>query len=182
MTAPPALRIYITGFMGSGKSTVGPLIAARLGYEFVDLDALIEAHERKSVPEIFRERGEKDFRTLERHELGLLRTRERIVVATGGGALTDEGCREIILGSGLLVYLHVPPEILFARLRGRRGRPMIAADDGTPLGDEQLRERISSLLRSREPLYRQAGIVVDAGSQSPAGTVRAILKSIGALP
>jgi shikimate kinase len=59
---------------------------------------------------------------------------------------------------------------------------MIAADDGTPLGDEQLRERISSLLRSREPLYRQAGIVVDAGSQSPAGTVRAILKSIGALP
>jgi shikimate kinase len=182
MTAPPALRIYITGFMGGGKSTVGPLIAASLGYEFVDLDSRIEANEGKSVPEIFRERGEQDFRSLERHELGLLSTRDRIVVATGGGALTDQGSREIIRSSGLLVYLQVPFEILIARLRGRRGRPMIAADDGTALGEEQLRERISSLLRSREPLYRRADIIVDAGSQSPALTVSAILKSLGALP
>ena len=182
MSAPPALRIYITGFMGGGKSTVGPLIAARLGYEFVDLDDLIEAREGKSIPEIFRERGEQDFRSLERHELGLLSTRDRIVVATGGGALTDQGSREIIRRSGLLVYLEVPFEILIARLRGRRGRPMIAADDGTVLGEEQLRERISSLLRSREPLYRRADIIVDAGSQSPALTVSAILKSLDALP
>ena len=182
MSAPTALRIYITGFMGGGKSTVGPLIAARLGYKFVDLDALIEAREGKSIPVIFRERGEQDYRYLERHELRLLSTRDRIVVATGGGALTDQGSREVIRGSGLLVYLQVPFEILIARLRGRRGRPMIAADDGTALGEEQLRERISSLLRSREPLYRRADIIVDAGSQSPALTVSAILKSLGALP
>ncbi|HEX7573818.1 MAG TPA: shikimate kinase [Bacteroidota bacterium] len=182
MNAPPALRIYITGFMGGGKSTIGPLLAARLGYEFVDIDALIEANEGKSVPEIFRERGEQDFRSLERHELGLLSTRDRIVVATGGGALTDQGSGEIIRGSGLLVYLQVPFEVLIARLRGRGGRPMIAADDGTPLGEDQLRERISSLLRTREPLYRKADVIVDAGSQSPGDTVSAILKSLGGLP
>ena len=62
MNAPPAVRIYITGFMGSGKSTVGPLLAARLGYEFVDLDARIEEVEGKAVPEIFSERGEAVFR------------------------------------------------------------------------------------------------------------------------
>lgn len=182
MNPPPALRIYIAGFMGSGKSTIGPLLAASLRYEFVDLDAQIEANEGKAVPGIFRERGELDFRSLERRELGLLSTRDRIVVATGGGALTDKGSREIIRGSGLMVYLEVPVEILIARLRGRRGRPMIASDDGTPLGDEQLRERIISLFRSREPLYRRADIFVDAGFQSPVDTVSAILKSLGTLP
>jgi shikimate kinase len=182
MNAPQARRIYITGFMGGGKSTVGPLLAARLGYEFVDLDALIEGNEGISVPEIFRKRGEDEFRSLERHELGLLCTRDRIVIATGGGALTDQGSREIIRGSGVLVYLQVPFDILIARLRGRGGRPMIAADDGAPLGDEQLRERVRSLLRSREPLYRQADIIVDTGSQPPGETVSAILKSLVTLP
>jgi shikimate kinase len=182
MNAPPAVRIYITGFMGSGKSTVGPLLAASLRYQFIDLDGTIEAKEAKSVPEIFRERGEPDFRSLERRELLLLSALDGIVVATGGGALTDPGSWEIIRGSGLLVYLEVPVEILIARLRGRRGRPMIAADDGTPLGDEQLRERITSLLRSRRPLYRRADIIVDAGSRSPADTVSAIVKSLGTPP
>ena len=182
MNAPTAIRTYITGFMGSGKSTVGPLLAAGLGYEFVDLDLLIEAKEGKAVPGIFRERGEQAFRSLERRELGLLSTRERIVVATGGGALTDQGSWEIIRGSGLIVYLEVPIEILIARLRGMRGRPMIAAEDGGPLGDEQLRERTSTLFRSREPLYRRADFIVDAGFQSPVDTVSAILKLLGALP
>ncbi len=182
MNAPPALRIYVTGFMGSGKSTIGPLLAAGLGYQFVDLDAAIEAKEGKTVPGIFRERGEPEFRSLERRELALLCTRVGIVVATGGGALTDPGSREIIRASGLLVYLEVSAGTLFARLRAGGGRPMIAADDGTPLADEQLRERITTLLRTREPLYRRADIIVDAGARSPGDTVSAILKSLSALP
>jgi shikimate kinase len=182
MNAPPALRIYITGFMGCGKSTVGPLLAASLGAQFIDLDAVIEAKEGKTVPEIFREQGEPDFRNLERRELRLLSTRSGIVVATGGGALTDPGSWAIVQGSGVLVYLEVPLETLIARLRGRRGRPLIAAEDGTPLGDEQLRERITSLFRSREPLYRRADIIVDAGSRSPGDSVSAILASLHTLP
>ena len=182
MNAPSTDRIYITGFMGSGKSTVGPLLAKSLRYQFIDLDATIESKEGKRVPEIFRERGEPDFRSLERRELRLLSSLDGIVVATGGGALTDPGSLAIVRESGVLVYLEVPFETLLARLRGRRGRPMIASDDGTPLGDEQLRERIRSLLRSREPFYRRADIIVDAGSGSPAGTVSAILDSLRALP
>jgi shikimate kinase len=175
-------RTYITGFMGSGKSTVGPLLAASLGYQFIDLDAAIEAKEGQTVPEIFRERGEPDFRSLERRELRLLSTRGGIVVATGGGALTDPGSLAIVRESGVLVYLEVPFDMLLARLRGRRGRPMIEAEDGTPLGDEQLRERITSLFRTREPFYRKADIIVDAGSRPPLDTVSAILKSLRALP
>jgi len=184
MTMPGAdrtARIYITGFMGSGKSTVGPLLGSSLGYRFIDLDTAIEAGEGKSIPEIFREKGEAEFRSLERNELRLLGTRSRIVVATGGGALADSGSLAIVRGSGLLVYLQVPLDTLIARLRGRKGRPMISARDGTPLGDEQLRDRIRSLFLLREPVYRQADIIVDAGAGSPGETVSAILDALAPL-
>ncbi|HMK39397.1 MAG TPA: shikimate kinase, partial [Bacteroidota bacterium] len=108
MTAPAsdrAARIYITGFMGSGKSTVGPLLGASLGYAFIDLDTVIEAGEGKSIAEIFREKGEQEFRALERSALRLLSARSNIVVATGGGALTDPGSLSIVRQSGLSVYL-----------------------------------------------------------------------------
>jgi shikimate kinase len=174
-------RMYITGFMGSGKSTIGPLLAASLRYQYIDLDVVIEANEVKSISEIFRERGEAGFRALERRELGNISTRSGVVVATGGGALTDPGSLTIVRESGVLVYLEVQPGILITRLRGRTGRPMITAADGTPLEDDQLRERISSLLRIREPLYRRADIIVDSGSQSPPETVSDILKSLASL-
>lgn len=174
-------RMYITGFMGSGKSTVGPLLAAGLRYQYIDLDVVIEANEVKSISELFRERGEAGFRALERRELLNLSARSEVVVATGGGALMDPGSLSIVRESGVLVYLEVPPGILFTRLRGRTGRPMITAADGTPLDDDQLRDRIGSLLLVREPLYRRADITVDSGSQSPSDTVSAILKSLASL-
>jgi len=171
-------RVYITGFMGSGKSTVGPLLASALGFDFVDLDGEIEAAEGRTIPEIFRERGERDFRLLERRELGLLRMRDGVVVATGGGTLTDPGSLSIVLESGLLVYLEVSGETLIARLRGRKGRPMITDEDGAPLGEAALRARVTALLLSREDSYRRADIIVDAGSQSPEASVSAILRAL----
>jgi shikimate kinase len=183
MIPPPErhARTYITGFMGSGMSTVGPLLAAALGHEFIDLDAVIEAKEGESIPVIFRRRGETDFRSLERRELLLLSSRSGIVVATGGGALTDPGSMAIVHESGMLVYLEVSLETLLARLRGKSGRPMIAADDGSPLDDVHLRDRVASLLREREPAYRQADVIVDSGSVAPAETVSLILKSLRSL-
>ncbi len=174
-------RVFITGFMGSGKSTVGPLLAGRLGFEFVDLDGRIEAGEGKTVPEIFRERGEPEFRAMERRELGRLKDRSMIVVATGGGTLTDPGSRTIVRESGVLVYLEVSRETLIARLRGMKGRPMIASESGAPLGEERLRERVTNLFLDREPAYRQADIVADAGTLTPEGTVSSILRSLHAL-
>jgi 3-dehydroquinate synthase len=168
--------------MGSGKSTVGPLLAAALGHQFIDLDALIEKNEGAAITAIFSRRGEPEFRSLERRELRLLCTRNGIVVATGGGALTDPESLAIVRASGILVYLEVSLETLVARLSGKRGRPMIAAADGSPLDDERLRERVASLLRSRDPSYRQADVIVDAGSVSAADTVSAILQSMRSLP
>jgi len=142
-------RIYITGFMGSGKSTVGPLLADALGYEFVDLDAVIEEKEGRTIPELFTARGETEFRAIEQRELALLGTRERIVVATGGGALTNPATLSALRRAGVLLYLRVPAETLFERLRGVRGRS-----------------------------YRESDIVVDAAGQSPADTMAAALAAL----
>jgi len=178
--ATPA-RIYITGFMGSGKSTVGPLLADALGYEFVDLDAVIEEKEGRSIPALFEARGEKAFRAIEQRELALLEARARIVVATGGGALTNPATLSALRRAGLLLYLRVPAETLFDRLRGVKGRPMISGASGLPLDDDALRDRIIGLLAAREPSYRESDIVVDAAGQSPAETVAAVLAALNAL-
>ncbi|HTO94774.1 MAG TPA: shikimate kinase [Bacteroidota bacterium] len=175
-------RIFITGFMGSGKSTVGPLLATGLGYEFVDLDAVIEAKEGRTIPGIFRERGEQEFRAIELREITLLAAREKIVVAMGGGALTSPATLAALRGSGILVYLRVPVDTLFERLRGVKGRPMIANGSGGALGDDDLRARISSLLEVRERSYREADLTVDAGGQTPGETAASILASLRARP
>jgi len=174
------LRIFITGFMGSGKSTVGPLLARALGYEFVDLDAVIESKEGRTIPDIFSGRGEEAFRAIELREITLLGAREKIVVATGGGALTRGATLDALRGSGILVYLRVPAETLFERLRGVKGRPMIADTSGGSLDDDALRARISALLAVREPFYSRAHITVDAASQTPGQTSLAILRSLHA--
>jgi len=174
-------RIFIAGFMGSGKSTVGPLLAAALGRRFIDLDAVIEEKEGMSIPRIFTEKGEPAFRDLERRELLVISGQGGVVVATGGGALTDERSLAIVRRSGVLVYLEVSVDVLVERLRGMSGRPMIAAEDGTLLSEGKLRERVTSLLRLREAAYRRADIIVDAGTLSPGGTVGAIMSSFRSL-
>ncbi len=176
-----SVRIFITGFMGSGKSTIGPLLASALGRRFIDLDSVIEEKEGMAISRIFMEKGEPGFRRLERRELLLLSVQSGIVVATGGGALTDPGSLAIVQRSGVLVYLEISVDALVRRLRGMRGRPMIAAEDGSLLPDEQLRDRVTSLLRSRESAYRLADVIVDAGALSPAGTVSAILAALRSL-
>jgi len=185
MNPPPpdrSLRVYVTGFMGSGKSTIGPLLASALGRRFIDLDAAIEEKEKTAIPRIFTEKGEPAFRALERRELLLLSAQSGIVVATGGGALTDPGSLDIVRQSGILVYLEVSVDTLVGRLRGMRGRPMIAAEDGSVLPEGELRERVSALLLARESAYRLADIIVDAGALSPGDTVSAILISLRSLP
>jgi len=181
MTAPGARRasrVYLTGFMGSGKSTVGPLLARALGFEFIDLDAVIEEKEGTTIPGIFSVRGEKEFRGIERRELALLGARGNMVVATGGGMLTDAASFDLVRSSGVLVYLRVSPGVLFERLRGVHGRPMISDAAGTPLPEHELRARIETLLSTRERNYLQAHIVVDTAGQSPADTVTSIVAAL----
>lgn len=119
-------HLFLTGFMGAGKSTVGPLVAARFGQPFVDLDALIEAREGLSIPAIFEARGEAGFRDAEHAALASLATAPATVVATGGGVVLREENRALLRRLGTVVYLAVTPEESLARIGGGEGRPLLA--------------------------------------------------------
>jgi shikimate kinase len=153
-------RVYITGFMGSGKSTIGPILANTLGYEFMDVDREIEKSEGMAVGEIFRTRGEEAFRQLERSTLERASAVPRIVVSLGGGTLTDPVNYARIHETGVLVYLKLSADEIFRRVQRRTDRPLLATENGERLPPDELRQRVERLLAEREPLYRSAHITI----------------------
>lgn len=172
-------RIYLTGFMGSGKSTVGPILANVLGYAFADLDEAIEARAGRSVPEIFAEEGEAAFRALEAAALRETASRDHLVVALGGGALTNKANLHWALTHGIVVYLQVSLDALVRRLlRARVERPLLLDDAGALLSEVALREKISAMLARREPFYRQAQVIVAVDNQRVGITVDEVMKAI----
>jgi shikimate kinase len=162
-------RIYLLGFMGSGKSTLGRLVSSRIGYSFVDLDAAIERHHRKSVAELFNELGDLGFRQAESSELRRVSRLEHAVVACGGGVVTIQENRDIIRETGLSVYLRLPAGILYERLSRSNRRPLLFDARGQTLSGEALRSRIDQILSSRTAHYEQADVIVDLEEEVPAG-------------
>ena len=163
MNTPPVQRkerIYLTGFMGSGKSTIGPILANTLGYSFVDIDKLIESREGLTVSEIFREQGEPHFREMERSVIAELCTRPGLVISLGGGTITDEAVFQSIITNGILVYLRVTPDQLYKRLHRRTDRPLLTDVGGERLPEDALRRRIQTLYEEREVYYAQADIII----------------------
>jgi shikimate kinase len=174
-------RIYLAGFMGCGKSTIGPILANTLGYDFIDLDRQIEQTEQKSISEIFSEKGEKYFRALERTVLMEASALSHAVISLGGGTMTVPGNLDVILATGLVVYLKITPEQLFHRLRHRSDRPLLKTPDGEPLNDDELRARIKVLYEAREPLYERAHIIIPTDGRRLGLTVDQIVKRITGL-
>ncbi|MFQ3565569.1 MAG: shikimate kinase [Aggregatilineales bacterium] len=119
-------NIVITGFMGTGKTTVGKQVAVRLGRRFVDTDALIAKRAGMSIARIFAEQGEPAFRALEGALVRELACLSRLVIATGGGTLVDAENRERMLESSFVVCLQAAPETIAARLRQNNNRPLAA--------------------------------------------------------
>ncbi|MEX0822558.1 MAG: shikimate kinase [Rhodothermales bacterium] len=155
-------RIYLTGFMGSGKSTIGPLIAERLGYEFIDLDEAIEQIAGKSVQSIFSSEGEDAFRRLEALKLRSVSRTARAVISLGGGAVASEDNLYFAKTNGLLVYLRVSGEDLAERLQESAGeRPLLQDSDGRPLTGPDLVARIEEMMAKRTGYYEQADIMLD---------------------
>jgi len=153
----PAERVYLVGFMGAGKSTVGRALAAQLGWSFVDLDTEIERSQKMSVRDIFSKYGEVHFRKIEREQLKDLSRRPRVVIALGGGATVDPENRFIIDSTGTSVWLNVPFDIVARR---------VAMDGTRPLFKDV--EHAERLYESRLPIYRLARIHVLADNRPPA--------------
>ena len=142
--------------MGSGKSTLGPLLARELGYRFIDLDSAIEDRAEKTIPQLFEDHGEAYFRDLESQAIQAVVSRKQVVVALGGGAFIDEGNRRRLTQSGVTVWLDVDVEVLFERLeRKAKGRPLLAGSTST---GRELQGHISAILRRRKASYRRADI------------------------
>lgn len=120
--------VYLTGFMASGKSTIGPILANTLGWNFFDLDRLIEQSSGKSIRSIFEENGEDYFRTLETEILVKVSTLEFYIISLGGGTIASDKNLNIIKSTGLLIYLESSPEETYKRLRFKRDRPAFLFD------------------------------------------------------
>jgi len=139
--------------MGSGKSSVGKRLATRLGLPFVDADTEIETAAGMSIPDIFAQRGETEFRDGERRVIArILATRSPLVLATGGGAYMNPDTRARIAEFGISVWLKADVDVLMRRVRKRSNRPLLRTAD--PEGT------MRRLLAEREPVYSQADITV----------------------
>lgn len=145
-------RIFLVGYMGAGKTTLGRALAKTLGLQFVDLDCYIEERYHKTIPQIFADKGENGFRELEKRMLHEAGEFENVVISTGGGTPCFFDNMDYMNSQGTTVYLDVPVERLFIRLSiARHKRPLIKEKN-----DEELRVFISEQLEKREGYYRKA--------------------------
>ncbi|MFZ0303543.1 MAG: shikimate kinase [Terracidiphilus sp.] len=167
--ATPVKRIVLTGFMGSGKSTVGPLLAARLGWRFVDADNVIEAEAGSRIAGIFARHGEAAFRDLEHTTIARLTATDNLVLALGGGAIEHAETRELLLaGDGtLLVHLEVALETTLARCAGTEHERPVLAD----------RANLESRYARRLPLYRAAHVSVAVDALTPEEVAETVLRA-----
>lgn len=174
------MRVYLAGFMGSGKSTVGPLAAERLGVDFVDLDDVIEARAGRSIPALFADEGEAAFRQMETDALHATADRSHAVIALGGGTIVDDANRTFAQSHGLLIYLKVPADTIVQRVAdGAAHRPLLQDDTGTPLSIDQMRSRIEQMLDARRPAYEAAALTIDA-NRRPSVVARAVADAVRA--
>jgi shikimate kinase len=164
----PPRRIVLTGFMGSGKSTVGPLLAARLGWTFLDLDDVIEAEAGTTIAELFARHGEQAFRDCEHAAIARLATDDQQVLALGGGAIEHPANRTLLLTTPgtLLVHLEVELATTLARCSGTEHIRPIFADQAN----------LASRYWRRLPLYRTAHFSIHADPLTPDEAVEAILQ------
>jgi len=164
----------LIGFMGAGKTTVGRLLAARLGWQFQDLDDVIVNREGRSISDIFRDHGERYFRDLENRVLRELATdhKSRLVLALGGGAFVDAANRRVLQEAGFCtVFLDAPVDELFLR----------CAQPGVIRPLRQDIQKFSDLYKQRRPEYRKCSLHVDTTGKQVAGVAEEIVRALNLL-
>ncbi|MBI2399818.1 MAG: shikimate kinase [Deltaproteobacteria bacterium] len=173
---PQTRAIVLTGFMGTGKSTVGRLLAKRLGFGFLDLDELIEKEAGIPIKEIFSAHGEACFREFESRAIKRLASSElgtALVVSTGGGAVVRELNRSLLRSFGVLVCLKASPEEILRRVGNRPERPLLYGPDRE--------DKLHALLSERQAAYMDCDLEVDTTGLRPeevAGIIQEYLSSV----
>lgn len=167
----PPRRIILTGFMGSGKSTVGPLVARRLGWRFLDVDDVIEAEAGIPIAEIFARHGEPAFRDREHATIARLAAGNALVLALGGGAIERPETRDLLLNAPgtLLIHLEVELATTLARCSGTENTRPVLADQAN----------LASRYQRRLPLYRAAHVSIPVDALTPEQVADAILNAAG---
>ena len=164
--------VFLTGFMGVGKSKIGLILAQRMGRFFFDTDQMVELRAGKSVAAIFADEGEEYFRQLEHSCVLAISDRSDVVVALGGGAITRQNNVEAVRRKGVLVCLEASVDTIFARVDRRNDRPLLAG-----LGPEEKRAKIVQMLDERAPFYDQAHIKLRTSeTQAPEDTAQQLIK------
>jgi shikimate kinase len=160
-------NIILTGFMGTGKSSVGKLLAQKTGYVYCDLDAVIVGQVGLSINDIFAKYGEAYFRELEADAIKQVSSADKQVVATGGGAVIRADNRKLLRKSGIIVNLEASVEEICTRLSNDSERPL--------LNDRKSVEKVTELLEQREQYYADADIRIDTNGKKVEDVVREIL-------
>ncbi len=170
-------NIFLIGFSGSGKSTIGPLLAKELNYKFYDTDSMIEKKSGKTITRIFETDGEHLFRKLESEIIADITNEKKVnkVVALGGGAFISEQNRELFLKSGLVIYLKCSAELILKRLAGSHDRPLLNS-----IAQLNRFEKIKQMLSTREPNYKKAHLIISILGENTQKVIANIIKEIKA--
>jgi shikimate kinase len=161
-------NIYLIGFMGSGKSTVGKILAEKLNMNFADIDKLIEEKEEMKIKDIFEQKGENYFRELERKQIEAIVNQEGLVVSTGGGLGANLDNMNLMKKNGDVVWLDVSLNTVLDRIKNDHDRPLL----------KQPTEKIKQLFEERKNIYRLANIRINADKKTPSQIVEEILTKI----
>ncbi len=166
--APNDVNLYLVGFMGTGKTTVSRIVAARLGHRWLDSDHEIERQQGRPITEIFATDGEAAFRGMERDFIQNGHPAERTVVACGGGLVIPEGMLGALQARGVVICLHATVETILRRTAGNRARPLLNVEDPE--------QRVRTLYAAREPIYRCAGSVILTDNRPQIDIVQHVLR------
>ncbi len=147
-------NIIITGMPGSGKSTIGRMVAHKTNLDFFDLDNIIEKNEGEKISEIFKKNGEKYFRELENSAIRNLNSKNFFVLSTGGGTVENSDNAEFLKKTGLIFYLKIEPDLIFERIKNDFSRPLLLKSDP--------REELKKIYARRKKNYELANYTIDA--------------------
>lgn len=171
-------HIFLTGFMGSGKTRIGRVLAQKLNKKFVDTDDYIEGKLQKSVKQIFKEEGENYFRECEKESIKeLITNKTLLVIALGGGALIETENLEIIKSNGLLIYVEADIEEIWQRTKNKTKRPLLL-ENGNPIDKSDFMIRSKELFEVRKSGYNEADIKINRKGMEADQVVIEILEKL----